>query len=94
MMWGYNGFGFGGGGMGIGMLLFWGLIVVVVVMLVRGWSQTSRSGVGEIRPVERTAMDILRERYARGEIDKSEFEEKRNDLQSSATTAKDQRQPT
>jgi len=93
MMWGYDGYGFGGGLMGIGMLLFWGLIIVGVVMLVRGWSQTPRSGASEISPLERTALDILRERYARGEIDKSEFEEKRNDLASSAATGKDQRRP-
>jgi len=72
-MWGYDGFGFGGGGMGIGMLLFWGLIVFVIVMLARGWSGTSAVH-------GRTALDILAERYARGEIDKSEFQQRRSDL--------------
>ena len=78
MMWGYDGFGFGGGGMGIGMLLFWGLIIAAIVMLARGFG--GRPGGNEPRALERTPLDILGERYANGEIDKSEFQEKRRDL--------------
>ena len=78
MMWGYNGYGLWGGGMGIGMLLFWGLIIAAIVVLVRGFG--ARSGGSEPRLREKTALDILRERYARGEIDKTEFEQKRSDL--------------
>ena len=78
MMWGYNGLGYGGFGMGLGMLLFWGLIIAAIFLLVRGFS--GRSGSSEPRPRERTALDILGERYARGEIGKAEFEEKRRDL--------------
>lgn len=78
MMWGYDGFGYGGYGMGIGMLLFWGLIIVAIVMLVRGFGGTSKGNAPRLP--EKTALDILRERYARGEIDKAEFEEKRRDL--------------
>lgn len=79
MMWGYDGFGFGGGAMGFSMLLFWVLIVAAVVALVRGFGG-GRSGRGDPGPCERTALDILAERYARGEIDKTEFEQKRHDL--------------
>lgn len=76
MMWGYDGFGFGGGAMGIGMILFWGLIIAVVVVLARGvGARPGGSGL-----VEKTPLDILRERYARGEIDKREFDERRRDL--------------
>lgn len=78
MMWGYDGFGYGGGAMGVGMLLFWGLIIVVVVALVRGFG--SRPGGTEPRLRDKTAIDILGERYARGEIDKGEYEKKRRDL--------------
>jgi putative membrane protein len=78
MMWGYNGYGFGGGGMGIGMLLFWGLIIAAIVMLVRGFGGKSESAAPRLR--EKTALDILGERYAKGEIGKAEFEEKRRDL--------------
>jgi putative membrane protein len=78
MMWGYDGFGFGGIGMGIGMLLFWGLIITAVVVLARGFG--GRSGGNEPRLREKTPLDIVGERYARGEIGKAEFEEKRRDL--------------
>ena len=83
MMWGYNGFGYGygGAGMGIGMLLFWGLIIVAIVLLLRGFSGKSAGSESRVR--EKTALDILRERYARGEIDKGEFEQKRHDLSAS-----------
>lgn len=78
MMWGYDGFGFGGFGMGIGMLVFWGLIVAAIVVLARG--SGGGSGGGGPRTRENTPLDILGERYAKGEIGKSEFEEKRRDL--------------
>lgn len=82
MMWGHDGFGFGYGGgwmMGIGMLLFWGVIIFAVFMLARGASR--RTGGGDLMPRDRTAIEILRERYARGEIDRREFEEKLGDLE-------------
>lgn len=80
MMWGYDGFGFGGGAMGIGMLLFWGLVIVAVVMLARGFGRSSRPGADVPSVRDKTPLDILRERYARGEIDQAEFVQKRNDL--------------
>jgi putative membrane protein len=64
--------------MGIGMLLFWGLIIAAVVLLARGFG--ARPATSETKLRERTALDILRERYAKGEIDKAEFEQKRGDL--------------
>jgi putative membrane protein len=78
MMWGYDGFGFGGSGMGIGMLLFWGLIILGIVMLARGFGGAFNAS--ERRAREKTPLEILRERYARGEIDKSEFQQRRSDL--------------
>jgi len=66
------------GGLGIFswllMLLFWILVVLGVVVLVRYLYQ---SGQGK---EDRTPLDILKERYARGEINKKEFEEKKKDL--------------
>ena len=66
--------------MGIGMLLFWGLIIFAVVMLVRGFGGMSGFAASEPRVRDKTPLDILAERYARGEIDKTEFEQRRNDL--------------
>lgn len=61
-------------GMGWGMLLGWLLPLLLLVLLglyfVRGLSDKSR----------RTALDILEERYARGEIDRDEFLKRRSDL--------------
>ena len=77
MMWGYHGYGFGGG---IGMLLFWGLIIIGVVWLVRSFAAKPDSGTSEPKARDKTPLEILAERYARGEIDKAEFEQKRKDL--------------
>lgn len=78
MMWGYEGFGFGGGGMGIGMLLFWGMIIAAIVVLVRGFGGRPEGTETSVR--HSTPLDILRTRYAKGEIDKEEFEDKRREL--------------
>ncbi len=61
------------------MLLFWGLIVVVVAeLLVRRFIGKSSGARG--RAGARTALDTLRERYAKGEIDKEEFEQEWREL--------------
>ncbi len=70
MWWGVWGIG-----MMLMMLLFWALIIVGLIVgirwLIRGNKSTSDSALG-----------ILRERYARGEINKDEFEEKKKALSS------------
>ena len=57
------------------MVIFWGLIVWVIVVLVKGGVNQNSSGDGRNK-----ALDILKERYAKGEIDKKEFEDKKKDL--------------
>lgn len=79
-MWGNMGDWSGWGGMGfgpIGMALFWILLIAAIVVLVKA---VSGSGATTDRRQERTALDILKERYARGEIEREEFEQKRRDL--------------
>ena len=61
----------------IWLILFLALVVGVVVLLVRGLSGSSGTGGP---PAAKTPLDILRERFARGEIDKEEFEERRRVL--------------
>lgn len=61
------------------MLFWWILIAVALLFFIRYLaSNTPHDSVRE-KP-EESAMDILEKRYARGEIDKSEFEEKRKNL--------------
>jgi putative membrane protein len=84
-MWGdWNGWGMGSG-MGWGifgafhMLLWWVLIILGIVVLVK-WLFGGTSG--QARGTENRALEVLKERYARGEIGKEEFDQKRRDLSS------------
>ena len=64
--------GFGGGF----MWLFWLLLIVIVV-----WAVSAVAGRGgTTAEKQRSALDMLKERYAKGEIDQQEFEQKRKDL--------------
>lgn len=65
----------------IGMLMLVALVVVVVVLVIRLTRQRGNNGEGYPgRPRRQTPLDILKERFARGEIDQAEFEEKRRYL--------------
>jgi len=69
MWWGAWSFG-----MMFMMVLFWGLVIVGVVLVIRwllGQGKETRTD---------SALEILRQRYARGEINKEEFEAKKKDL--------------
>lgn len=71
-MYGYHYLGMGTMGW-FGDILWLILIVAGIVFLVR-YLRGEKSGFGK------SALDILRERYAKGEIDKAEFEAKKKDL--------------
>lgn len=77
-MWSDYGWGWGMGFGMIGMVLFWVLVILGIVVLVR-WIGASSSGAE--RTLAKSALDILKERYARGEIGREEFEQKRRDLE-------------
>lgn len=68
---------FGGFGW-IFMVLFWGLVIWGIVSLIRGGIGNGHSHGGGSG--EKTPLDILKERYAKGEINKEEFEDKKKDL--------------
>jgi putative membrane protein len=57
------------------MLVFWGVVIVGIVVAIR-WFVGQRNPPP---PVD-AALDILRQRYARGDISKEEFEAKKRDL--------------
>ncbi len=82
--WGHGpgmmGWEFGMGWFGLIMMgVFWILIVVAIIFLIRWLVASSRAG-NHVQNPEETALEILKKRYARGEINKEEFEEKRRDL--------------
>jgi putative membrane protein len=76
-MWG-QGWGPGWGVLGLMHVAWWALVIMGLVALVRWVSRRGASGAPPAQ--EDRAVAILRERYARGEIDKAEFEERKRDL--------------
>ena len=82
--WGHGprmmGWGFGMGWFGtILMAAFWIAVIVGVVFLIRWLPLSMRAGSHGTTSGE-SALEILKKRYARGEIDKEEFEAKKRDL--------------
>lgn len=65
---------------GIFMFIFWIFIIIGIIFLVRWLIQTTREESGKNIDDSQNALDILKERYARGEINKQEFEGKKKDL--------------
>jgi putative membrane protein len=84
----YGNWGWGPGMMGWGMMgwfgplfmiIFWILVIVLIVLLIRSLLSSNRSRSAGPDAVE-SALEILKKRYARGEIEKEEFEAKKKDL--------------
>ena len=72
---------FGGWGMGFGfvlMLLFWILVILGIAVLIR-WMLAQPSPSRSSR--DKTPLEIVQERYARGEIDREEYGQKKLDLE-------------
>ncbi len=71
-----DGYGYGmGGGWWILWLIFWILVIIGLVLLIKYlWEG------GAVKRGQESALEILKKRYARGEISKEEFEEKKKDL--------------
>jgi len=88
-MWGYgpgygmmDGSGFGYGGYGVVHMIVW---IVVLIAIIAGvvWLVRSIAAPGEHRlPPKRSAgLEVLEERYARGEINREEYLKKKKDIQ-------------
>jgi putative membrane protein len=74
MMW-WDDSGWGWFAMTISMIVFWALAAAVVIMLVRSSRDTGTVGDQADDPEQ-----ILRQRFARGEIDTEEYERRREVL--------------
>lgn len=59
------------------VIIWWVIVIAVIIVFVRWIIQKFKGGRNEGSP-----LNILKERYARGEIDKKEFQEKKKDLES------------
>jgi putative membrane protein len=74
MMWGYGMGWFGP----IIMIIFWIAVIVGIILLIR-WVIVSSRKEYKVKSDE-SALEILKKRYAKSEISKEEFEEKKKDI--------------
>lgn len=63
---------FGGGWM---MFFWWFLIIALIVIIVKALFSSTKQNLNNESPIE-----VLKRRYANGEIDKEEYEERKKDL--------------
>jgi len=63
------------------MLVFWVLIIALVVWGIKKVTERGGSGSGTLE--KRDPLDIAKERYAKGQISKEEFDQIKKDLLSS-----------
>ncbi len=68
------GFGYGFGGMFMGIILL-ALVVVVIYFIVRNVQLKNKTG-----QAQESAMDILKKRYAKGEVTKDDFDRIKSEL--------------
>ena len=59
------------------MIAFWAVIILLIVLVVRG---TGGRRAEHSAPATGSALQILQERFARGEIDRNEYQERRKIL--------------
>jgi len=87
---GYGGWGMGASMMGgwvmgwigpIFMIVFWVLVIIGLVLLIKWLIQATKGEKVVVGGGSTQAIDILNERYAKGEINKEEFEKMKHDLQ-------------
>lgn len=74
-MFDHNGAMWFGGGL---MWIFWILFIVILVFIVKA---IAGNGAGKKDSVEDNPLEILKKRYARGEIDEEEFKRRRREIE-------------
>ena len=66
---------------GLWMLLMWGIPLLLIIALLKYLFNKPRGRDGnEVQPEQKTPLDLLKETYARGEISRDEYLQKRDDL--------------
>ena len=68
-----------GGPMGFVMILFWIVVIAALVLLISGVLTVRRTTADTLSDAP-DALEILKRRYAKGEIDRAEYEAMRLDL--------------
>ena len=71
----------GGGGMGIIMVLFWVALIAAIVLVVSGVLSGRHSSDSPDNRRHPDPMEILKHRYAKGEIDKAQYQSMKRELQ-------------
>lgn len=82
MMWsGFDGMGWGWIGLGmVHMLLFWVLVILGIAVLLR-WLTSGPGGPGiSSGEMPQRAIDILKARYAKGELTREQFEQMKREI--------------
>ena len=81
-MHGYNGFGMGFGWFGLVFIVILIVVVVwVISMVMKNSSMKNRMNEDSFGNNSKTPLEILNERYAKGEIDDEEYERRKSKLQ-------------
>ncbi len=75
MNWGNYGWGMGFGW--IYMIVFWALVILGIAYIIKLIAGR------EVKDGKESALDILKKRYAKGEITKEEYEKMKDDLKKS-----------
>ena len=75
-----HGFGFGIGGLLL-MVLFWIVLIAGAVWLIKMIFSGTSNRPGEDSGKNENAIDILNKRYARGELEREDYERMKADLQ-------------
>lgn len=75
---GWNWLGFGMHG--LGAIFFWGLLILVAVLLVRAFGWSGRGGESAKKSPDRS-LDILRERFSKGELTEEDYRKMRETLE-------------
>ena len=73
----FSGFHLGG----LMPLLFWGVLLYLAYRLLTQGARAARSNAGHATAPEETPLAILKKRYAAGEIDREDYQRRKQDLE-------------